>query len=358
MRIPILTLLLIVSACGNSSIPQWEATGAPAAAPILGDTVQALSHNMMRIFQDSKGNHWFASWEDGVYRHDGKTILHCTTAHGLPSNRVEDIQEDKQGNIYLNTTGGITRHNGSQWTTLPETPGTESDWQLHPDDLWFKCTAGDGTAYRWDGKHLFKLRLPPNALGKRYEQMFGTALDPHAVYCVYKDSHGSIWFGTAAVGAGRYNGKTFDWLLEEDVTEMHNGPANGVRSIAEDADGNFWFNANYKYAIHDGPTAEEEKFYTRIESIGGLDGKTNDILSEYLSCVRDDQGHLWFATYSHGAWEYDGKKVTHHPVRVNGENIHLFCIYQDNAGKMWLGTHENGVYCFRGDEFVRFGGAR
>jgi ligand-binding sensor domain-containing protein len=172
---------------------------------------------------------------------------------------------------------------------------------------------------------------------------------------VYKDSRGHIWFGTAALGAGRYNGKTFDWLLEEDVTELHDGPANGVRSVVEDAEGNFWFNANYKYAMNDGPITAGGKFYTRIKSIGGLDGKPNDILSEYLSCVRDSQGHLWFATYSLGAWKYDGKQVTHYPVQVNGQDIHLFYVYEDNAGTLWLGTHENGAFRFNGSAFEPFG---
>ncbi len=42
---------------------------------------------------------------------------------------------------------------------------------------------------------------------------------------------GNIWFGTNPVGVCRYDGKSFEWITEEDVTEFRNEGANGVRSI-------------------------------------------------------------------------------------------------------------------------------
>ena len=33
-----------------------------------------------------------------------------------------------------------------------------------------------------------------------------------------------MWFGTGALGAFRYNGKSFDWILERDVVEIFNEP--------------------------------------------------------------------------------------------------------------------------------------
>jgi ligand-binding sensor domain-containing protein len=77
-------------------------------------------------------------------------------------------------------------------------------------------------------------------------------------------------------------------------------------------------------------------------------------LSEYLSTVRDNQNNLWFVTYRHGVWKYDGTKITHYPVQANAIDITLFSIYKDNNGDLWLGTHDNGAYQFNGQTFEKF----
>jgi ligand-binding sensor domain-containing protein len=79
-------------------------------------------------------------------------------------------------------------------------------------------------------------------------------------------------------------------------TEFHNEGANGVRSISEDKNGDFWFNTEYRYSVYDSTTLKSDKFYTRKESIGGLDGQHDGALNEYLSTVRDNDNNLWFVT--------------------------------------------------------------
>ncbi|MEZ4799753.1 MAG: two-component regulator propeller domain-containing protein [Flavobacteriales bacterium] len=94
--------------------------------------------------------------------------------------------------------------------------------------------------------------------------------------------------------------------------------------------------------------------YTRHKSIGGLDGKVDSNLDEYLSTVKDNDDNLWFVTYRDGVWKYDGTNITHYVVKDNAEEITLFSIYKDNKGDLWLGTHEHGAYKFNGSEFVKF----
>ena len=150
----------------------------------------------------------------------------------------------------------------------------------------------------------------------------------------------------------RYDGKSFEWITEEDVTEFRNEGANGVRSITEDKNGDFWFNTENRYSVYDSMTLNSNKFYRRHESIGSLDGKNTSGLKEYLSIARDN--HLWFVTYRSGVRKYDGTKVTHYPVQKDSKDITLFSIYKDNNGYLWLGTHENGAYKFNGNTFEKF----
>lgn len=321
------------------------------------DTVSQLNNNIRVIYQDSKNVYWFGSSESGVYRYDGNIMANFTTKHGLPSNRIEEIKEDKSGNIFINTNAGLCKYDGKSITTIHDTFLQDTTWKLLPEDLWFKSPKS-GYVYRYDGKFLHNLKVPKSKQGEQYLTQHKNLFAPYIIYCNYKDSKGNIWFGTALMGVFRFNGKLFDWISEPDVTEMHSGPANGVRSIVEDKNGDFWFNTAYRYRIDNiliGKISNRNNtvFYERIKSIGCLDGKINGDLNEYLSILKDNNNNLWMATYLHGVWKYDGKTTTHYPIQVNSQNIPIVCLYKDNSGDIWLGTQENGVWKLNEQTFER-----
>ncbi|MCU0431956.1 MAG: hypothetical protein MUC87_00720 [Bacteroidia bacterium] len=299
----------------------------------------------MVVYQDKKNVYWFGSWETGVYRYDGKTLINYTTKHGLPNNRIDEIREDTSGNIYFNSchpNSAIVKFDGHTFTALPAAPSY--DWKLQTNDLWFRHSYQSEKVYRYDGIILYELQLPkPTKISNPFE-----------IYSIYKDKTGNIWFGTNPSGVCRYNGKLFEWITEDDVTEFRNEGANGVRSISEDRKGDFWFNTEYRYSVYDSITLKSPQFYRRFESIGSLDRKKNGNLDEYLSSVKDDNNNLWFVTYRNGVWKYDGTNVTNYIVQHNSTAITLFSIYKDNNGNLWLGTHENGVYKFNGTTFEKF----
>jgi len=312
---------------------------------VKGDTVKEPGSSIMVIYQDKKNTYWFGSWETGVYRYDGKTLINYTTKDGLQNDRIDEITEDKSGNIYFigcHPNSTITKFDGQSFTKIIATPGNE--WKLEANDLWLRNAYQTEKVYRFDGNTFYELTLPkPPKLNNPFE-----------VYSIYRDIKGNIWFGTNPVGVCRYDGKSFEWITEEDVTEFRNEGANGVRSITEDKNGDFWFNTENRYSVYDSITLKSNKFYTRHESIGSLDGKNTSGLKEYLSTVRDNKNNLWFVTYRDGVWKYDGTKITHYTVQANAKDITIFSIYKDNNGDLWLGTHENGAYKFNGKTFEKF----
>jgi len=216
------------------------------------DTVTALGNNIMVVYQDRKHNYWFGSWESGLYKYDGKIINHYSTKNGLPNNRVDEIKEDANGNIYINTSSGIVKFDGGKFIAL-KIAGLNGDWKLEQNDLWFKDGWNSGYIFRYDGSVLHKLQLPKINQGENYISKNPSYPNPYTVYSIYKDSRGNIWFGTGALGAFRFNGKIFDWIIEKDVAEIFNEPSepsNGVRSIIEDKEGFFWFNSAFRYKIY------------------------------------------------------------------------------------------------------------
>jgi ligand-binding sensor domain-containing protein len=340
-----LSILTLLTSCNGQTSTQKKNTEQFNEQLAKGDTVKELGSNIMVVYQDKKNNYWFGSWETGVYRYDGRSLINYTTKHGLPINRVDEIKEDNSGNIYFNgcyPNSTISKFDGQIFTTLSAMPG--NDWKLQSDDLWFRHSYQSEKVYRYDGITLYELQLPKPA----------KISNPFEIYSIYLDRKGSVWFGTNPSGVCRYNGKLFDWITEDDVTEFRNEGANGVRSISEDRNGDFWFNAEYRYRVYDSVTLNSANFYIRLESIGSLDGKREGNLHEYLSSVKDDNNNLWFVTYRNGVWKYDGTKVSHYVVQHNSMDITLFSIYKDNNSDLWLGTHENGAYKFTGTTFEKF----
>ncbi|HAD33320.1 MAG TPA: hypothetical protein DCF44_02300 [Chitinophagaceae bacterium] len=361
----IMTLLLLssnlfFSSCDETLKTNKEIQSTTEDSITIGDTVSQLSNNIMVIYQDKKNIYWFGSWQDGLFKYDGKSIVRFTAKHGLPSNRVEEIKEDELGNVYINTSKGVIKYYKNQFSTLTETNEDIDQWDLTPNDLWFKNFTNGQYIYRYDGTVLHKLKMPKNTIGEEWiKNNPSSPLSPYSIYCTYKDSNGNIWFGTSLAGVFRYNGKSFDWIAESDVNEMHNGPANGVRAIIEDKDGYFWFNTEYKYNIYNKSSStksdkDSTTFYDRIKSIGCLDGKKDGDLNEYQSIIEDDKDNLWLAIYLSGVWKVEGEKIKHYPIQVDGKNVPVFYLYKDNKGEIWLGTEENGAFKFNGQVFEKF----
>ncbi len=356
----------IFQACAGKSNSNASATIPAQNTHQTGDTVAALGNNLMIVFQDKKNKYWFGTQNDGVYHIDGKTISHITTAHGLSSNTIRQIQEDVSGNIYFTTTQGIHKFDGKTLTKLEANQHnfSSSEWQLNPTDLWFIGVDNTHLIYRYDGKTLHPLKILKKYLGEVQASKLGDAnYSPYDIYNIYKDSRGHIWFGTAQVGAFRYDGSSIAWISDEDATEIHNGPSNGVRSFVEDKEGDFWLsNTLAQYRVDpDNSTASDpdlygarEIKYTKEKGIGPYTKDPLGLMVDYLSAIKDHEGNIWFVTYLSGVYKYDGQKLEHFEILEQGKQIKLFSIYQDHQNQLWLGTHENGTYKFDGAAFVKF----
>jgi len=338
----------------------------------IGDTVKTLGNSVWYIFQAKNNDYWFGSDGQGVYRYDpsaslttsSKTIIQYTTKDGLPNDRIRGIQEDRSGNIYITTLEGISKFDGQTFTTLP--PIESNEWKLDPNDLWFSIPGKtkEYGPYRYDGKSLYHLKFPKHYLEDEYHTRNPNPLSsPYEVYTIYKDRKGNMWFGTAALGVCRYDGKSVSWMYERELTETPEGGSFGIRSVIEDKEGKFWFcNTHYRYTIYPIDTAgryrdESKKGLINYKKEKGIDlsvTQNGDDFIYYQFIIEDNQRDLWMSTYREGVWKYDGVDMTHYPVRDGKEDIKIVSIYKDNHGNLWLGTQEEGAYKFNGNTFEKF----
>lgn len=323
----------------------------------LGDSVETLGDSLWYVYQDKKGNYWFASNGEGVYRYDGKIILNFTTRSGLSNDSIRQIQEDRFGNIYFSTMSGINKFDGKVFTTLQ--PIKSKDWKLEADDLWFYILGkkNEHGPYRYDGKNLYSLTFPKHYLHDEFhENGINPFFSPYEVYCFYKDRKGAMWFGTSVFGACRFDGQSIKWMYEGDLTIVPNGGSFGIRSIYEDREGSFWFcNTWHRYNVNVDETAKSDRLkYQKVDGIGNAKIFGGDAYIYYSYIVEDKNGNIWLTTWDKGVYKYDGTNITHFSVKDGLKDVNLVSMYKDNQGDLWLGTPESGVFKFNGNTFERF----
>ena len=343
-------LLIFVSgnfiSCYGQEKSEHKQTEAETLA--IGKVVIELDNQIWKIFQDSKGKYWFGSNGRGIYNLDGNELKLFTTIDGLVNDTIRGIQEDIDGNIYIETPEGISKFDGKQFTTLKAIKSSHNQWKLNSTDLWFGYNAND--LYRFDGTSLYELKLPRKDLKKAFGietegvPFKGHNNSPYAVFGLNKDKDGNIWFGTASAGAFRYDGNSFLWFGEKELSTLPDGRVPGVRSMIQDKNGYFWLsNFKSKYKI--------EPNNLQYEKIKGVE---KEIHNYFNSGIVDKDGNLWMTTYGGGVWKYDGKTLTNLDLKKGAENVLLISIYQDKEGTIWLGTENDGVYKQNGEKFEKY----
>lgn len=342
----------ILSCCGQVNSEHKQAETKPLE---IGKTAFELDNQIWKIFQDSKGKYWFGSNGNGIYYLDGNQLKLFTTIDGLVNDTIRGIQEDIDGNIYIETPEGINKFDGKQFTTLKPIKSFYNQWKLNPTDLWFGYNAND--LYRYDGDSLFELKLPRKDLKKAFGiEPQGVPFkeynnSPYAVFGVNKDKEGNIWFGTVTAGSFRYDGNSFLWFGEKELSTLPDGRVPGVRSMIQDKNGYFWLSNFYsKYKIN--PNLPNG--YEKIKAVDLPKEIVKDKILYFNAGITDKEGNLWMTTYRGGVWKYDGKTLSNLEIKNDTENVLLICIYQDNNGTIWLGTDNDGVYKQNGDKFEKF----
>lgn len=313
-----------------------------------------LGKNISCIFQDTKGNYWFGSEGEGLYKNDGKNTVLYTISEGLCNNQIRAIQEDASGNILIETGNGISMFNGSSFTTISNKNNflilddRTNDWRYEPQDLWLIAKHG---VYRYDGNVLNYLQLPKTPLDSGYIQN-DKQVSPYALYVIYKDTKGNSWFGTHHMGVCKYDGNAFTWFADKGLSE----PA--IRAIFEDSKGNMWFGNNgyglYKY---DGTTMIyiSEEFGLENKEIK----KTHKVIDKPGTVARvfaineDMAGNIWIGTADAGVWKFNGKSFVNYTIANGLPSNTINVIYKDKKGDLLFGTQGDGVCKFNGFSFYK-----
>lgn len=275
------------------------------------------------IFEDTDGNLWVGSNDEGVAKISSSGIEMFTTDNGLPNNSIRDIAQDKSGNIWIGTSNGVVFLTPSGKFIRPEGLEQYDDSSclvisLYCDTagrIWLSTTKKHGLYYYSSGKF------------SQYSAF--TSIDYSTVTAIAQDETGAFWYGLAQKGVVRVHEGNYklygkkEGMLETTVNDIYLDNSNSL-----------WFGTEKGVVLY-----KQGQFSTYTES----EGLTNNNVKKI---IEDREGSIWYATDRGGV-----QKMSPGKFRTVSLSSPVNCISESDNGLVWLGT-DNGLLCYEKGVFI------
>ena len=308
------------------------------------------------LLMDSQQTLWIATGSEGLYHiHDGRAD-HYGAAQGLSGDVVASMFEDREGNLWIATDGGVDLFRDVPIVSFSSSEG------LH-DNAGVVLARKDRSVWIGSGGSL--------AVIQGGSMSFITEADGHPIQDVdalLEDQAGQVWLGIDRTVMTYQAGK-FSTIKGLDGRPLEN--MGDILSFAEDIEGNIWAvaedspaRAHHLLRIRDHRLQEDTQITARVPQshflaadpaggiwIGALDGKlfhyvrgvtkavsagrSSDVPVKMGSFSIDPTGVIWAAT-SIGLyrWEHGALSVldSHNGLPCS----RFFAAIKDASGSMWL----------------------
>jgi signal transduction histidine kinase/ligand-binding sensor domain-containing protein len=195
--------------------------GSPS--PYTADGLDGSSLEPQALLRDRSGSLWIGTFSDGLYRVAGSTVEHFTTKDGLSGDSVHDLQEDREGNLWVATDGGLDCFRDLKVISLSTHEG------LAPGFVSSVLAARDGSVLIGTHSALNILRD-----GKIVEIGKAQGLPGDAITALLEDQADRYWMGVSNELA-IYDGRKFTLIKRPDGQ-----PIGTVVALAANADGSIW----------------------------------------------------------------------------------------------------------------------
>lgn len=272
------------------------------------------------VMQDSNGNIWIGSNDEGAQKISPKGNILYTTQNGLPNNSIRAIVEDKAQNVWIGTAAGVIYltpeghlinpqfeagtvtkgiictglfcdKSGLVWLTTENERGLF----VFRNGLFHSVTALDGfgdytvtsinqdaNGNYWLGLGLEGIAKIENGVAKKIRT--GSILDKYPTGTIFISDDGSVWFGTTH-GLVVYNKRNYFECGIESVQQAK------INKIICDREGNFWIS-------------------TERDGVGKLTKGRFNMTKNYATTnaiVEGKDGGIWIATDKGVLFNKDGK---------------------------------------------------
>ncbi|MBB6143173.1 ligand-binding sensor domain-containing protein/signal transduction histidine kinase [Silvibacterium bohemicum] len=272
---------------------------------------------------------------------------------GLPEEPVQAIEQTPDGYLWIGTTGGLVRFDGSLFLTYSRS-NTPS---MTENSIFCLHTGRDGSL--WLGTEGGGLLRYKNGVFRAYRAAQG--LSESFVRSVAEDEQGQLWVGTDS-GLFRI---IHDRAERVDTSQV--APSLAIHSVYEDREHRIWAGGS-RLLMFEGGRIHEFKLsgdysQNRVKTIlqtsdgtvwvgtvsglqrlnGGSFEPVQGITGTVRSLRQTGDGTLWIGTIGHGLFTYRDGRLQ----QVSGNGLlpskTVLSIDEDNTHQLWVGTQDGLV---------------
>jgi signal transduction histidine kinase/ligand-binding sensor domain-containing protein len=328
----------------------------------------ALGGDVVSTFTvDRHGNIWVARSSGLLMRSpDGKLRLY-QIKDGLPDNFVRSLWEDRDGNLWAGTNGGLARLENGRFVSNPLASSHERDW--------VRCIYEDAEGNLWVGMNSGLNRFRDDVFTMYGESEGLPSDEPNTVY---QDRRGRVWIGFHDRGLVQMgNGKPRVYTVRDGL------PSNEIFSIREDRGGDLLMatregisrmrDGHFRNQAIADPMNRHLVFDLLEDSAGKLWAATPGGLKDLqghgsrnatpmgpmlnnavvVLCETRD-GSLWAGSYGEGLWRLkDGQPRLYSSADGLSSN-QIRSLVEDSDGTLWIGTFGGGLNGLRDGHFFHF----
>jgi PAS domain S-box-containing protein len=299
------------------------------------DGARVHSHALL---VDHRGSLWVGTQNDGVYRICGGVADHYDMSNGLSGDGVGSLFEDREGNIWVTTDGGLDMFRDTALISYTTRQGV-SDRQFNS-----VMALGNGAVWIGTADALNILREQDGKTGILDRKLSGQWVGP-----MLEDHSGVVWLGVNLALMRFQNGR---FREIEAPGGQRFASFGGVGGIAEDSGGTIWVLTNQKNQLF-------SIVGDKIKKQASLD----DELGRQKLLAADRNGGVWLGTQlgkSTISYFRDGRFQTTSLSSPQGQaGIHGLFVDSDNSllvpssqglyrlthGQLTLFSSDNGLPC-------------
>lgn len=322
----------------------------------------ASDKSVNSILIDKKQNLWYATAEQGVsiVNKDGY-MQSFDQSNGFVNDRVIDIKEGEQGEIWLVTiVNGVYKYENNEFSkiiSISDVKGYILSITIQDNHILITTNRGvfkydQNLSYLLEFKDMFiksvtsrgdelwlitanSLVLNKGNINKDFSKNEGFSSKLATVS--FSDREGNLWIGTNGDGIYKFTNSAFVKL-----DKRHGLLNDNITTILKDRHGKYWYGSN-----------GDGVFQFDGENVVNYSTK-NGLPNNYVtSSVLDNKGEIWFGTRGGGLVNYDGNTFKNYLNTDGLVHNNIRKIYYSEQGDLWIATI-NGVSKWDGEVFENF----
>ncbi len=301
---------------GEGKVRKWGGTNWVASAV----TFPWTELTVMRMHESASGRLLVGTLQNGLLALDpagGWSNLNRT--NGLPQDWVSSLAEDREGNIWVGTHGGLAllRERKVRMQNPPD------DWQGRP--VLSITRARDGTVWAaTEGAGVYRFK---DGVWSHF------ALENPFVWSVFEDSQKQIWAGTWGGGLFRLEQENF--VMQTNLITA----SDPVVALKESPAGTLWIGTGT------GLFRMRSNVVERFSHLGGA------AAGDVRAIEAGVNGELWLGTQGSGLGRFkDGQCETFRTTNGLAGNFIISLCCETN-GTLWIGTLDMGLCRFKDGKF-------